>query len=301
MSSTIFYLGPVGTFTEQAACDFSTYYGGDRELVPCRTIFETIQSLDDADRAFAVVPYYNLIEGLIQETLDLMFERRLSVFAARQIPIRFVFGGYENGSAGKTGENVVYSHPKAIAQCSTFLRKNYPGALLKEVASTARSVVKVAEEKTGFAIARRETFEQYGVPILFEDVGNKQYSLQNYTEFLITGKTPPPSSTSAQSDRSRTLVAVMPTVDRVGLLADILGQIAFFGINLLKIHSRPALCEVRGKGKNAPQMFYLEMDIPRNALELTLCIESLNMRLSRQGERENNVVHILGDYHLIGN
>ena len=80
--------------------------------------------------------------------------------------------------------------------------------------------------------------------------------------------------------QQRTLIAIVPTVDYVGLLADILGQIAFFGINLLKIHSRPAPSDDDGP---APQMFYLETDTPAGSPELRLCFETLEMRLAKQG------------------
>jgi prephenate dehydratase len=101
----------------------------------------------------------------------------------------------------------------------------------------------------------------------------------------------------------RTLIAIIPTVDRVGLLADILGQIAFFGINLLKIHSRPALADAYG---TAPQMFYLETDIAADSTDLRLCIETLDLRLAKQGDCDyhsqhgsgHKVVRLLGTYFL---
>jgi len=306
----IYYLGPPETFTEQAAKNFAEDFGGKTAkrfaLTPQQTLTKAITSVISAEQ-FAVVPYYNLIEGLIQETLDLLVENHLVIYAARQIPVRFAVGGFltNNNFDNNSDENIdkltVYSHPKALAQCTEFLQRQYPSAIHHETPSTAQGVRQVAENKCGLAVARREALEKNGIPILHDNIGNQQYSRQNYTEFLFVGM--PNNKTVEQlpptNDR-RTLIAVIPTVDRVGLLADILGQIAFFGINLLKIHSRPALTDVRGQA-HAPQMFYLETDVAADSPELQLCMETLNMRLAKQGETASRrVVRILGSYYLWG-
>ena len=96
---------------------------------------------------------------------------------------------------------------------------------------------------------------------------------------------------------------MIPIIDRVGLLADILGQIAFFGINLLKIHSRPALTDAYGP---APQMFYIETDVAADSAELRLCIETFDLWLTKQGnndelfrtDTDHKIVRVLGTYNL---
>ena len=309
----IHYLGPVGTFSEKAAQTLGDDMlalmsdRGECSLVPQRTLARAIAAIDRSD-TFAVVPYYNLIEGLIQETPDLIVEHDLVVLAARQIPVRFAIGGFvpEGINAGANTEVPVFSHPKALAQCSQFLQEHFPTATFHETSSTSQSVRQVLDKRFGLAIGRRETFEIQGVPLLHDDIGNRQYSRQNYTEFLLVGRkdhrldvTPKPSPDA----HIRTLIAVIPTVDRVGLLADILGQIAFFGINLLKIHSRPALADAYG---TAPQMFYLETDIAADSTDLRLCIETLDLRLAKQGDCDyhsrhgsgHKVVRLLGTYVL---
>lgn len=297
---------------------------GPCEFVPHRTITQAMTAIDDVDfaatkvgaNAFAVVPYYNLIEGLIQETLDLLVERDLTVLTARQIAVRFAIGGFvrKNASADLSpdqaatfawplsGEIPVFSHPKALAQCSGFLQRNVPEAMCCESTSTSQAVTQVAEDRFGLAVARKETLEQSGIPVLCDDIGNRQYSRCNYTEFLLAGKgglIRLPFCETTSDLPKRTLIAIIPAVDRVGLLADILGQIAFFGINLLKIHSRPALADDFGP---APQMFYLETDVPADSPELRLCFESLEMRLAKRDVTDRGtktgVVRLLGSYEL---
>lgn len=323
--TTIHYLGPEGTFSELAARAMADDAGfSSCEFVPHRTlaqamtaVCDTVDTSGDAN-AFAVVPYYNLIEGLIQETLDLLVEHNLIVSAAMQLPVRFAVGGFVREDempispeqpippgqiVWPVTENVpVFSHPKGLAQCSNFLRENLPSAVLRESTSTSQAAARVAEDRFGLAIARRETLERYGLPVLADDIGNRLYSRRNYTEFLRVGRAgatlPAPADVPAFL-QTRTMIAVIPAVDRVGLLADILGQIAFFGINLLKIHSRPAPADDDGP---APQMFYLETDTPLDSPELRLCFETLEMRLSRRGDAgrsdKHNVVRVLGAYAL---
>jgi prephenate dehydratase len=284
--------------------------GRSCSLIPQPMLSRAITAIDNPD-TFAVVPYYNLLEGLIQETLDLIVEHQLEVLAARQIPIQLAIGGFVPDVPN--AEMPVFSHPKALAQCSVFLEEHFPAATCHEISSTSQAVQHVADRKFGLAIARRETLESQAVPVLHDDIGNRPYFRQNCTEFLLVGQKTTAGNKAMRSDRkteviplnshTRTLIAIIPIIDRVGLLADILGQIAFFGINLLKIHSRPALTDAYGP---APHMFYIESDIAAESPELRLCIETLDMRLAKQGDyddlsrhgKSHKVVRVLGTYVL---
>lgn len=296
MTGRLFYLGPEETFSEQAAKSLLRRSGACMSLVPAKTLQQAIRPLDsfsprEEETDWAVVPYYNLYEGLIQETLDLVTEYRLTILAAERVSIRFALGGLESSSSRDA--ETIFSHPKALAQCSDYLRRHFPRAAQREIESTAGAVEKIAATSTGLAIARREAFLRYALPILAEDIGNRQYGRANYTEFLLIGRS---ARSFAEAKRYRTMVAVIPAVDYVGLLADILGQIAFFGINLLKIHSRPALFE--HETPNDPQMFYLEMETRIDSREFRLCRDSLELRLARGKEGGEAVVRLLGEYPL---
>ncbi len=282
--SHIHYLGPEETFAEQAAKSFASASGLALTLHPAKTLEQAIRLAGEDD--YAVVPYYNLYEGLIQETVDLIMEHRLTICAAGRVAIRFALGGYEPFDA-------IHSHPKALAQCSEHLRQEYPDLRHHETASTAAAVEWVAQNRRGLAVGRREAFMKHGVPVLRDDIGNRQYGRGNYTEFLFTGRR---AISFPDSRRLRTMIAVMPNVDRAGLLAGILGQIAFFGINLVKIHSRPALSAY--ETDNDPQMFYLEMETRIRSEEFRLCRDSLNLRLSPPEGNPDGIksVHLLGEY-----
>jgi prephenate dehydratase len=291
MSKEIHFLGPPGTFTEQATKYLGGLLGDDYRPCPRASVEEAIRgvSSDTSGNTLAVVPYYNLLEGLVQESIDLITEHDLQVVAAQQILIRFALGAAPDSN----DRQVVYSHPKGLTQCSDYLTENHPSIAKVEVNSTSAAAEKVRESGEGLAIARLEALRENGLEILAEDIGNVQHGRRNYTEFLLVSATP--VELGRLTPCFRTMVAIMPLVDRVGLLADILGQIAFFGINLLKIHSRPALADIRSDFD--PQMFYLEMASRTDSPEFRHCMDSLNLRLSGTTGK-GRCVRILGEYPL---
>src|SRR5262245_41602159 len=62
------YLGPAGTFTDDALRDAAA--GAELEAVPAPSVYAAIVAVEDgeADRAF--VPFENSIEGAVRATLD---------------------------------------------------------------------------------------------------------------------------------------------------------------------------------------------------------------------------------------
>jgi prephenate dehydratase len=72
------------------------------------------------------------------------------------------------------------------------------------------------------------------------------------------------------------MMAITPRAERVGLLAEILAQFAFYSLNIAKIHSRPAIDPVDVEIE--PQMFYVELMSRPDNENLRLCAESLDYR-----------------------
>ena len=229
-----------------------------------------------------MLPYYNFLEGLIQESLDLIVEHGLVIADACRLLISFAVAGWPEG------ENIVYSHHKALAQCSDFLRKRFPEARLEPVASTADAAGIVAQRRAGCAIAG-EALENAGLPLLARDIANQRHGKANFTEFLLLGREGAANPLPHPPDLLRTMVAIAPDFDEPGLLAIILGQFAFHRINIAKIHSRPLF--LAGAGDTEPQMFYLELMCPLDSPALALCAESLRHRFGR-GES----VRLLGQF-----
>jgi prephenate dehydratase len=285
----LLYLGPPQTFSEQAAETFASELGRGLELAP-ETSFHAIArgvARAGGTGVLGVLPYYNLLEGLIQESLDLIYEHALTIDAATQVKVAFAVGAASEAAPRAP----VRSHPKALAQCSDFLEEKYHGTPLEPVASTAEAARLAAERGEGLAIARRAALERAGLRVLHDDVANRRHGRTNFTEFLLVSAEPLAIDTAAPE--RRTIVAVTPPGDRVGLLADILRLFAFFELNVAKIHSRPAIDSVEMPIE--PQMFYLEVMCPEASPELAACAEALRYRF-RKTHPAAEAVRILGGF-----
>jgi prephenate dehydratase len=265
------YLGPTGTFTEQAAKKLARRAGLNVEMAAAPSIQAVFATLRTAGcGAAAVVPYYNYLEGLVQETIDGIFETGATIAAAQRMPIVFSLGRSPRGGSA----SVVYSHGKGLSQCSDYLAQHYPNARLEAVSSTAEAARLAAITPGALAIARREALQLAGLDVVAEDIGNLTRGRKNYTEFLLLGAAPPPARPHEQF---RTMVAVHPYEDRVGLLSDILNQFAFYRINLAKIHSRPGVRSVDTAFD--PQMFYFEATCRDTDPDFVQCAAAINYRL----------------------
>ena len=280
---TITFLGPRNTFSEKAAQVFAGACAPPAELAPAASFEAVARAVGLAADTLGVLPYYNFLEGLIQESLDLIVEYDLRIADACRVPISFAVGGWPDK------ENLVFSHPKALAQCSDFLRKHFPDARLETVASTGDAPASVARRGGGCAVASETALENAGLPILARDIANKRHGMPNFTEFLLLSHGEGAAASRQPDGVMRTMVAVAPDFDEPGLLATILGQVAFHRINVAKIHSRPLFLEAAGDTE--PQMFYLELMCPLRSPALALCVESLRHRFGRE-----EAVRLLGQF-----
>lgn len=225
------------------------------------------------------MPYYNSFEGLVQESLDLVGRHRLFIHNGCRILVNYSLGG--KAVANKTE---VLSHPKALAQCSDYLQKTYPDARWRQVSSTAEAARLVARGAVGLAVANTEALRAHGLEILAENIGNRRPGVLNYTDFFLVSTVRPRYLCNVES--SRTFLAVTPDREEIGLLAQVLGQFAFYGINVAKIHSRPAFVPI-DSGVEA-QTFSFELMCGPDCEELSSSIGALKHRFG------DLAVHVLG-------
>ncbi len=274
----IAYLGPKGTFTEDAAKMAADRLGG-AELIDKKSIEAVARSVAGIEAELGVMACYNYLEGLVQECLDLIYENNLKIAGAERVYVKFAIG-MKNGNADFSR---VYSHPKALAQCSNYLFQNYPKAQQIPVASTSKAIEE-AINNSGLAIAKKEAFKN--IAVLAEDVGNKKHCRKNFTDFYVVAR----DYSKKVSENALTMIAVTPHIDRPRLLRDILDVI---NINIEKIHSRPAIDEVNLGSNGEPQMFYLELVCHMESDEFKAYVSRLQKEFETPGKE---LVRILGSY-----
>jgi len=286
----VHYLGPTKTFSEQAAIIFSEEFESQCQLVALSS-FESIAKVVKVSANtllnVGVLPYYNFLEGLVQESLDLIFEYDLQIERSARVTIEFSIGGVQ----ADLKPTVVYSHPKALAQCSEFIESALAGAEMKAVSSTAEAARIVRDAGDGYAIANRAALAEHRLSVIQDNIGNQRQGRTNFTDFLLVS---PQRLLPIQEAKShRTMVAITPDIDTIGLLAGILGQFSYYRLNIAKIHSRPAINAVP-MIELEPQMFYLEVVCREDSDALNRCLESINYHF-----QSDNAVKLLGGFSAL--
>ena len=244
----IAYLGPAGTFTEDALGEAL----GDTDFEPLRTatVFEAILAVTEgrADRALA--PYENSIEGSVRGTLDILaFDAPdVSIVGEHDYPVRQHLITRED--VGLEQVEAVLSHQQGLAQTARFLRENLPGVELRSVSSTAAAVRMVSESPRPWAaVGSRAAAALYGCRILREGIQDEQ---NNVTRFVWLA---PAGTEAATGERWKTsLIFDELGDDRPGALVDALAEFSSRGINLSRIESRPQRSEL------GRYFFFLDLD-----------------------------------------
>ena len=250
------YLGPEGTFTEAAA--LTAPAANEFELTPVETIHDTVLAVRDGDVERAVVPIENSLEGSVNVTLDaLVFEApsvrivgetvlgvEQCLIAQEQLPLEEI--------------EVVISHPQATAQCREYIRANLPEARVMTSSSTAEAVRLVTERirHRWAAIGTRLAAELYDCVVLapgIEDVrGNQTRFVWLAPEGSPAGV--PGLEVGPEEAWKTAIVFWGEGTESPGWLVSCLSELAFRGVNLTRIESRP-LRERLGR-----YMFFADLD-----------------------------------------
>ena len=227
------FLGPAGTFTEEAL-RASAPSGVAIEEVPYPSEYETVMAVQAGQADRAVVPIENSLEGSVAATLDALAGEADRVRIAAEVvrPISHCLIARQ-GVAIEEVRRVV-SHPQALAQCAGFLRDRLGHAEPASAPSTADAVRTVADSAEPWAaLGPRLAAELYGCAVLAEAVEDRGDNLTRFVWLAREGDEPagPPAKTS--------IVFWGFNDESPGALVGVLGELADRAINLTKIESRP--------------------------------------------------------------
>ena len=248
MPLRVTYLGPAGTFTEDA---LRTAVGtADMEPAPAGAVYEAVRSVADgqADRAF--VPFENSIEGAVRSTLDtLAFEvREVTIAGEHDHPISHSLIARERVPLEEI--EAVLSHPQASAQCARFIRESLPDAEVLGAASTADAVRLVSEsDRRWAALGSASAAAMYGCVVLRNGVEDAP---DNVTRFVWIA--PEGTRAAGKAPWRTTLIFSELGDDRPGALVEALTEFSRRDVNLTRIESRPLR---QGLGR---YMFFCDLD-----------------------------------------
>jgi len=222
-SLTVGFLGPEGTFTQEAAFK---HFGHSVRTVPLATIEDVFREVEAQGARFGVVPVENSTEGVIHHTLDRFLVSPLRICGEVELRIHHHLLGAGGGEIRR-----VYSHQQSLAQCRRWLDRELPQAERVAVSSNAEAARRVRGEAGAAAIAGDTAAQLYGLEVL---AGNIEDEPDNTTRFLVIGsQAVPPSG----NDKTSLLVS---TRNRSGALARLLEPLARHGVSMTRIESRPS-------------------------------------------------------------
>lgn len=259
MSLKVGYLGPPGTFSEEAACRHLDFSGGG-EAIPCHSLNEMAALVINGRLDEGVAPLENSYEGSVNLTLDLLAGGEgLQIRGEIIVPVCQCLLARPGVEAKQL--RCIASHPQALAQCREFIEKNFPGIVTKEASSTAEAARQVAESgKAWGAVGTARAAGAYGLVVLMAEINDQG---NNATRFVVLGREDRPVQ-----ENCKTSIVVSAT-DRPGALYRILKEFALHNINLTRIESRPA------KRKLGEYLFFIDFQGSRNDREVEAALKAV--------------------------
>ena len=219
------YLGPEATFTHEAAL---RSFGSSIELEPQITVAEVFTRVEGGDVQHGVVPVENSMEGAVTHTLDELMNSPLKICGEVYLPVS---QNLISSEASMKRVSLVCSHPMALAQAGSWLRRELPWASLEDVDSTAEAARRAADEPGVAAVGSVLAAGAHGLKVLARNI---QDARANTTRFIVLGR-----EWAARTGKDKTSV-VFSVKDRPGVLKDALSAFAQERINLTRIESRPS-------------------------------------------------------------
>jgi len=223
------YLGPAGTFSEQAALG---YFGSSIERVPCESIDEVFRATTAGAADFGVVPVENSTEGVVARSLDLFLSTPLFIIGETSLNVRHNLLRRENGLAGIVA---VCAHPQALAQCHGWLAHHLPGVERRPVSSNAEGARLASTDASLAAIASERAAGEWGLHVVAPAI---QDDAHNRTRFaIVTHPDRHPAPRASGHDCTSLVVSV---INRPGAVHDMLVPLKAHGVSMSRFESRPA-------------------------------------------------------------
>ncbi|MGB3829256.1 MAG: prephenate dehydratase [Ornithinimicrobium sp.] len=223
------YLGPRGTFTEQAVRSLTGQGAVTESAV---TVNGALAMVREGRAATAIVPFENSVEGSVSVTLDeLIHGEPLVIVAETHVSVRFAVLASATMDLDRIRR--LATHPHAAAQTRAWVSTHLPDAEVLPETSTARAAELVATGHYDGAIAAPLAAAQFDLAVLADDIADRSGAVTRFVQLALPG--PPPVSTGADTT---TLVAFL-THNHPGALLELLEQFSARGVDLNRLESRP--------------------------------------------------------------
>jgi len=226
------FLGPEGTFTEQALRTLPA--AATAQLQPSATVTVALDAVRAGEADGAVVPIENSVEGSVPVTLDeLATGEPLMITREMTVPVAFSLLARPGTQADAVRR--VATHPHAAAQTRRWCALHLPRAEVVHTTSTAHAAFMLTQPDAPWqaAISAPVAADHYRLATLATGIGDSADAL---TRFVLVSRPGPPPPTTG---RDKTSIVAFMREDHPGALLEILEQLTVRGVNMTRIESRP--------------------------------------------------------------
>lgn len=223
------YLGPKGTFTEEAALRF---FGSSIQHIPCNSFDEVFHAATAGSAEFGVVAVENSTEGVVTRSLDLLLHSPLHIVGEISLLVRH---NLLRSSTSMDGIEVVLAHPQALAQCQDWLNTHLPNAERRAVSSNAEGARLAATNPAWAGIASERAGSEFGLHVVSHAIQDDAYNRTRFVVVCLPSTMPAPQATGKDCV---SLVVSVP--NRPGAVHDMLVPLKRHGVSMTRFESRPA-------------------------------------------------------------
>ena len=222
---SVAYLGPQGTFSEEAAI---RQFGSQAQLRPCASIDDVFRQVEVGAVNYGVVPIENSTEGSISRTHDLLLATPLRICGEVLLSVHQCL----MSKSGKPASvKKILSHSQSLAQCHEWLSQHYAKLKRVPVVSNAEAARLASKDATAAAIASKTAAAVYGLKIIASNIEDEP---QNTTRFVVIA-----AHDAGPSGNDKTSL-VMSTRNVPGAIHTLLTPLAQHGVSMTRLESRPA-------------------------------------------------------------
>ena len=239
----IAFLGPQGTFTEQALLDFiaAGHAPADAEPIAVDSPRKALDAVREGTCDYAVVALESSVDGPVTHTEDALVDGSpLQILHETLVPIQFAIAARPQSVSDPTKLTSAITsfttHPVAEAQVRHWMSAHLPHAAFLPASSNAAAARAVSEGKADAAACPRRAAELYGLDVVADGVADMRNAR---TRFVLVGRPHPP--TAPTGDDRTGLVFTLP--NEPGALLNALTELSIRGVDMSRISSRP----IRGK------------------------------------------------------
>lgn len=272
--SRIATIGPVGSDSYQAC----RQYDPAAEIILFSRISEILDTFHEREDKLALIPVYNTREGEVKEYFRLIAGMADCHWIDNVVlPIHLSLGALTNPAEGGAPIHTIVGRGSVFRQCAEFLDEHFPDVVLMAVTDIDNAMLAIVnEKKLGVAVIETEELvKKHSLELLAREVVS-----HNRTRFAVLSATP-----ADETGYDATAVITKPLKDRVGMLADILGEFTRRGINILDLQSENDI-------KTQKLRIYLEVEGHIKDTSLSEALDTIESRIIQ----EDGALKILGSF-----